>query len=176
MRRSNTFRLAVSALFAAVIYLCSFVVIPLPFSPVPVTAHTLALTLACLILPRRESVWAVIGYLLAGLATGTVGFGLAVGYDVGFLLTALFVPVLRGGGEVWAVPRRLGAGGAGHRPLRGGGDAAGGRDGPSRRPALRLCRFPAGGSVQGFCGGVGGGAGREGVPAALRRPGRFMTE
>lgn len=99
MRRSNTFRLAVSALFAAVIYLCSFVVIPLPFSPVPVTAHTLALTLACLILPRRESVWAVIGYLLAGLATGTVGFGLAVGYDVGFLLTALFVPVLRGEGK-----------------------------------------------------------------------------
>ncbi len=96
MRSQKTYLLALTAFFAALIIICSYIVLPLPFSPVPVTAHTLAIALAGLILPRRQSFEAVGIYLLLGIALGIVSFGPAVGYYVGFLLTSLLVPTLRG--------------------------------------------------------------------------------
>ena len=96
MRPSKTLSIAVTALSAAVIYLCSYIAIPLPFSPVPVTAHTLAIILVALILPRRESIGAILIYLLLGIATGGVTFGPAVGYYAGFILTAVLLPTFRG--------------------------------------------------------------------------------
>lgn len=98
MRPSKTSSLTVTALCAAVIYLCSLIAIPLPFSPVPVTAHTLAIALVALVLPRRESVGAVLLYLLLGIVTGRVTFGPAVGYYAGFILTALLLTAFRGSG------------------------------------------------------------------------------
>ena len=98
MRPSKTLSIAVTALSAAVIYLCSYIAIPLPFSPVPVTAHTLAITLVALILPRRESIGANLIYLLLGIVTGGVTFGPAVGYYAGFILTAVLLPTFRGSG------------------------------------------------------------------------------
>ncbi len=98
MRPSKTLSIAVTALSAAVIYLCSYIAIPLPFSPVPVTAHTLAITLVALILPRRESFGAILIYLLLGIVTGGVTFGPAVGYYAGFILTAVLLPTFRGSG------------------------------------------------------------------------------
>ena len=98
MRPSKTLSIAVTALSAAVVYLCSYIAIPLPFSPVPVTAHTLAITLVALILPRRESIGAILIYLLLGIVTGGVTFGPAVGYYAGFILTAVLLPTFRGSG------------------------------------------------------------------------------
>ena len=98
MRPSKTLSIAVTALSAAVIYLCSYIAIPLPFSPVPVTAHTLAITLVAMILPRRESFGAILIYLLLGIVTGGVTFGPAVGYYAGFILTAVLLPAFRGSG------------------------------------------------------------------------------
>lgn len=98
MRPSKTLSIAVTALSAAVVYLCSYIAIPLPFSPVPVTAHTLAITLVALILPRRESIGANLIYLLLGIVTGGVTFGPAVGYYAGFILTAVLLPTFRGSG------------------------------------------------------------------------------
>ena len=98
MRPSKTLSIAVTALSAAVVYLCSYIAIPLPFSPVPVTAHTLAITLVALILPRRESIGAILIYLLLGIVTGGVTFGPAVGYYAGFILMAVLLPTFRGSG------------------------------------------------------------------------------
>ena len=88
MRPSKTLSIAVTALSAAVVYLCSYIAIPLPFSPVPVTAHTLAITLVALILPRQESIGAILIYLLLGIVTGRVTFGPAVGYYACLLYTS----------------------------------------------------------------------------------------
>ena len=82
------------------IALCAQIVIPLPFSPVPVTGQTLAVLLVGAALGSRRGVFAVLAYLAEGaagwpvFAGGGAGpvrlLGPSGGYLLGFVLAAWF--------------------------------------------------------------------------------------
>lgn len=84
------------ALMAALIMACSFIAIPIPFSNVPVTAQTLAVALAGLLLPPKESGAAVGVYILLAIVMGRFSIGPSTGYFVGFLLSAVIISLIKG--------------------------------------------------------------------------------
>ncbi|MBR5559464.1 MAG: biotin transporter BioY [Oscillospiraceae bacterium] len=55
------------ALFAALTAAMAQIIIPLPFSPVPISLATLAVMLCGGLLPPKQSWWAMAAYLLLGL-------------------------------------------------------------------------------------------------------------
>lgn len=106
--KSKTQSLIFCALFTALTAVCSQLLLPLPFTPVPVNLGMLAVFLAGGILRPREAflsqlVWLLLGAVGVPVFTGLKG-GLSVlagptgGYIVGYLLTALIVS--------WAVMKR----------------------------------------------------------------------
>lgn len=100
-RKSETLSIALAASIGILIAAGAYVIIPLPFSPVPVTAQTFFVLLAGLLLGARWGAVAVSTYLIIGIAgfpvfsggTGGIGvlFGPTGGYLVGFLIAALVV-------------------------------------------------------------------------------------
>ncbi|MFW5998893.1 MAG: biotin transporter BioY [Halanaerobiaceae bacterium] len=90
-----------SALFAALTGILSYLIIPLPFSPVPVTGQTLAVMLTGSLLKTRQAVLSIILFLLMGIAGipvfsgGTAGIGVLVGptggYLFGFLIGVIVI-------------------------------------------------------------------------------------
>ncbi len=86
------------ALFAALTSVCSWISIPLPFTPVPVNLATLAVMLSGLILGVKFGTLSQILYLLLGavgvpvFSGGTSGLGVMAGptggYLVGYILCA----------------------------------------------------------------------------------------
>lgn len=106
MRQTNTKRLTVIALFAAIISVSSYLSIPLPFSPVPLTLQTFAIMLAGLILAPVEAGASLGVFLLLGavgmpvFSGGTSGFGVLFGatggYLFGFLAGAVVISLLKG--------------------------------------------------------------------------------
>lgn len=107
--------LALAGLFAAAIAVSSWVSVPLPFSPVPLTLQTLAVLVAGGLLGRAWGPVSVLVYLLVGLvgvpvfsgfgAGPGVLFGPTGGYLVGFVAAAFAMGVAGdrvrapGGGE-----------------------------------------------------------------------------
>lgn len=102
-RRPDTRSLMLSALFAAILAVCSQVIIPLPM--VPINLALLAVYLCGALLSPAYSALAVGVYLLLGLAglpvfaglqggPGTL-FGKTGGYLLGYLLCVLLVGLLR---------------------------------------------------------------------------------
>lgn len=97
-RYSKTARLLISALFAALTAVCSFISIPLPFTPVPVNLATLSVFLAGGLLGWRYGTVSQMVYLLLGAAgvpvfhNFTGGFGVLAGptggYIVGYVVAA----------------------------------------------------------------------------------------
>jgi biotin transport system substrate-specific component len=93
-RQSRVAARNVAAVLAAslLISVSAWVRIPLPFSPVPVTAQTLAILLVGVILGPRHGSWAVLTYLLQGLvglpvfAGGASGAAVLLGPTGGYLL------------------------------------------------------------------------------------------
>ena len=89
--------LAMPAMMAALIALCSWICIP---APVPFTLQTLGVFCAAGLLDNRESFRAVLVYLLLGVVGLPVfsgfsgGFGHLLGPSGGFLLSFLLVPVI----------------------------------------------------------------------------------
>lgn len=93
-----------SALFTALIGVSSYIIIPLPFSPVPITAQSLAVMAAALILSTKETLLAVAVFLFLGavgvpvFAGGRAGFGVVFGpsggYLIGFLVGGLIINLL----------------------------------------------------------------------------------
>ncbi len=88
--------LAISALFTAVMAICSLITIP---APIPFTLQTFALFLIAGLLPLKYSFSSVSAYLLLGAAGLPVfsgfsgGFGVIIGPTGGFLLGfLLFLP------------------------------------------------------------------------------------
>ena len=55
MQNTRILSLTQIALCAAFIMVCSYIIIPLPFSPVPVTAQTLGITLTGLMLRPKQA-------------------------------------------------------------------------------------------------------------------------
>lgn len=106
MRQNKTKRLTVVALFAAIISISSYLSIPLPFSPVPLTLQTFAIMLAGLILAPVEAGASLGVFLLLGAiglpvySGGTSGvgvlFGATGGYLFGFLAGAVVISLLKG--------------------------------------------------------------------------------
>ena len=93
------------ALLVAMLAVSSYIAFPLPFSPVPVSAQTLAVTVVALILPSGQAFKTVSLYLILGaigapvFASGASGVGVFVGptggFLAGFLAAAVAMSALR---------------------------------------------------------------------------------
>ena len=94
------------ALCVAILCVTSFLVIPLPFTPVVISLHTIAVNIIGLILSPMQAGCTVFIYLLMGLvglpvfSAGTAGpgklFGPTGGFYFGFLFAAIAISLLRG--------------------------------------------------------------------------------
>ena len=94
------------ALCVAILCVTSFLVVPLPFSPVVISLHTIAVNIIGLILSPIQAGVTVLIYLLMGLvglpvfSAGTAGpgklFGPTGGYYFGFLFAVIMISLLRG--------------------------------------------------------------------------------
>ncbi|HTY13381.1 MAG TPA: biotin transporter BioY [Candidatus Omnitrophota bacterium] len=93
--------LFLSFAFSLLIAACSQVMIPLPFSPVPITGQTFAVVLAGLVLGRNRALAAMMMYVFEGVLGLPVfspggAFGIARllgptgGYIIGFMAAAYF--------------------------------------------------------------------------------------
>ncbi len=102
----KTKSLTIVALFGALIAVSSYISIPLPFSPTPLTLQTLVILLCGLLLSARYAVsatalWLAMGAIglpvfsggKAGIATV---FGPTGGYIFGFVIAAGVIALLRG--------------------------------------------------------------------------------
>lgn len=94
------------ALCVAILCVTSFLVIPLPFTPVVISLHTIAVNIIGLILTPMQAGITVLIYLLMGLvglpvfSAGTAGpgklFGPTGGFYFGFLFAVIGISLLRG--------------------------------------------------------------------------------
>ncbi len=105
MKKLKTKDFLYAAIFAALIAVMGFIIVPLPFSPVPVTGQSLAIMLAGCLLTTRQAGMAVTTFLMLGVAGipvfagGTAGIGVLVGprggYLIGFLVGAVVISMLK---------------------------------------------------------------------------------
>ncbi len=101
MKNMKTRDMIMVAMFAALICIGAYIVIPLPFSPVPITLQTLFIMMAGLILPVELAGMTVVIYLLLGIvglpvfSGGGSGIGILFGptggYLVGFLIGVMVI-------------------------------------------------------------------------------------
>lgn len=94
------------ALCVAILCVTSFLVVPLPFTPIVISLHTIAVNIIGLILSPVQAGVTVLIYLLMGLiglpvfSAGTAGpgklFGPTGGFYFGFLFAAIAISLLRG--------------------------------------------------------------------------------
>ncbi len=106
MNNQNTKSLVTMALFAALIAVSSYISIPLPFSPVPITLQTLIILLCGLLLSVKFAMGSVALWVLMGavglpvFANGKAGIGIIFGptggYIFGFIFAAGVIALLRG--------------------------------------------------------------------------------
>lgn len=104
MRYSKTTYMALCGLFAALMAICSFISIPLGFTPVPVNLGTLGVFLAGGLLGKKYGTISIAVYVLLGAVGVPVfaGFrgGLSVlagptgGYIIGYIVAAFIVGLL----------------------------------------------------------------------------------
>ena len=100
---------------AAFVGMSAQVVIPLPFTPVPLTLQTFAVLLAGAALGSMRGVLAMLVYAVVGIAgvpwfaEGSSGFSApSFGYIVGFILAAFVVGRIAENGATRSVPRTAG--------------------------------------------------------------------
>ena len=94
------------ALCVAILCVTAFLVVPLPFTPIVISLHTIAVNLIALILSPIQAGITVLIYLLMGLvglpvfSAGTAGpgklFGPTGGFYFGFLFAVIAISLLRG--------------------------------------------------------------------------------
>lgn len=94
------------ALCVAILCVTSFLVVPLPFTPIVISLHTIAVNIMGFILSPMQAGVTVLSYLLMGLvglpvfSAGTAGpgklFGPTGGFYFGFLFAAIAISLLRG--------------------------------------------------------------------------------
>jgi biotin transport system substrate-specific component len=100
MTQRRVQKMTLTAVFAALLCICSQIVIPL--GAVPITLQTAAVYIAALALGPANGTVAIALYLLLGAvglpvyAGGTGGFGVLIGPLGGFLWGFLLVPVISG--------------------------------------------------------------------------------
>lgn len=89
----------------ALLCVCSYIVIPLPFTPIVFSMHTLVINLIGLILRKKDAALTVFIYLLMGfcglpvfskgLSGPLILFGPTGGFYFGFLIAAIVISILR---------------------------------------------------------------------------------
>lgn len=89
------------ALFSSFISISAYIIIPLPFSPVPITAQSLVVMMAGSLLSVTHATTSVLIFLLLGgiglpvFSKGQSGFGIIFGptggYLIGFLIAAFVI-------------------------------------------------------------------------------------
>ena len=94
------------ALCVAILCVTSFLVVPLPFTPIVISLHTIAVNIVGLILGPVQAGVTILVYLLMGLvglpvfSAGTAGpgklFGPTGGFYFGFLFAVVAISLLRG--------------------------------------------------------------------------------
>ena len=105
-QKITTQELTMMALLAAILCVSSYINIPLPISPVPITAQILVVNLIALLLKPKKAaltvgVWLLLGAVgLPVFSGGRGGFGILAGptggYAFGYLLMAFVVAFLCG--------------------------------------------------------------------------------
>lgn len=98
---TTTQKIILSILMACLTGIMAQIVIPLPFTPVPITGQTFAVLIAGLLLGKKYGVFSQILYIGLGATiipwfSGMTGgievlFGATCGYFVGFLLATYFI-------------------------------------------------------------------------------------
>lgn len=104
--QTRVYTLTKIALCITLLIVCSYLVVPLPFTPVVITGQTLAVNLIALLLTPKQTFAAIGVYLLAGLiglpvfAGGISGPAKFVsptgGFLIGFLAAAVLISLLKG--------------------------------------------------------------------------------
>ena len=94
------------ALCVAILCVTSFLVVPLPFTPIVISLHTIAVNIIGLILTPMQGAITILLYLLMGFiglpvfSAGTAGpgklFGPTGGFYFGFLFAVIAISLLRG--------------------------------------------------------------------------------
>lgn len=105
-RKLKTQTLTKIALCVAIMCVTSFFIIPLPFTPIVITLHTIVVNIIGLILKPKEAGLSILIYLCMGLvglpvfSGGTAGpgklFGPTGGFYFGFLFAVIAISLLRG--------------------------------------------------------------------------------
>lgn len=109
MNKKNSFKtadLTKMALLTALISISAYITIPLPFSPSSLTAQTLVVNLAALLLTPRQAGFTIAAYAFIGLTglpvfSGAAGgpgklFGPTGGYIMAWLPAVVFMSMLKG--------------------------------------------------------------------------------
>lgn len=101
---NKTFMLTLTALFAAVLAVGSWISIPLPFTPIPINLGTLAVILTGALLGWKYGTLSVLIYILLGAVgvpvfagfTGGIGHiaGPTGGYIIGYITSALICGII----------------------------------------------------------------------------------
>jgi len=104
-----------AALFASLIGVLGYVIVPLPFSPVPITGQTLAVMVAGCVLTPLQAGLSVLTFIFIGaigvpvFSGGAAGigviFGTKGGYLLGFLIGAIVISFIRG--KANSIPRMI---------------------------------------------------------------------
>lgn len=104
MRHSKTTNLLLCAIFATITGVTSGIIIPLPFTPIPMTLATLAVMLTGGLLGSKYGSISMIVYVLLGAFGAPVfsgytgGFGKLIGptggYILGYILTAFIIGII----------------------------------------------------------------------------------
>ncbi|MFW5647965.1 MAG: biotin transporter BioY [Candidatus Alkaliphilus sp. MAG34] len=87
------------SLCTALLCVSSYIVIPLPFTPIMITGQTMAINLVALILSPTHSAMCIVAFILLGasglpvFAGGSSGLGALFGQTGGFILGFLFAAV-----------------------------------------------------------------------------------
>ena len=102
----NTSAMTRIALFVALLSASSYLVVPLPFTPIVLSVHTVMINLIGLVLKPKHAGCTILIYLIMGLiglpvfSGGTAGpgkiFGPTGGFYFGFLFAVVAISVLKG--------------------------------------------------------------------------------
>lgn len=102
--KTDVNRMVLTALFAAVIAVASWIAVPLPFTPVPINMATLAVTVTGALLGHKYGTLSVVIYILLGAAgvpvfagfTGGLGHiaGPTGGYIIGYAASAFLCALI----------------------------------------------------------------------------------
>lgn len=106
MNRTSVASLTKTALCTALICISAYISFPLPMTPVPVTAQTIAINITAILLTPAQSAAALGVYLLLGFcgipvfSGGTAGFAQLFsptgGFLIGFFVSAVLISLLKG--------------------------------------------------------------------------------